>query len=553
MDSVLESGQRYLAEGAWEEARVAFEKVLAASPDSPEACEGAGWACYWLEEAEQSFELREAAYRSYLSRGEPAAAARVAMFLALDYADFRGLAVSVGWLQLARRALEPLEETAEHGWLYLWEGHLARALEHDLPRASSLARSAREVARRLSLADLELLALALDGLIRVTDGEIEEGMRQLDEATAAAASGQMEHLDSVVATCCFLMHACERVRDYERAFAWGERIGAMAARWRIGSVFALCQTEQAAVLIGIGKWAEGERLLVESHRELEARRPLLAPEALMHLGELRRRQGRVEEAQTLFRETEPRTLAILGLAAIDLERGDADEAAFRLERLRRRSLAEKWVERVHALQLLIQSRLALGQKREANELLAELEGLARRVGTAAVLAIYSHALGQVHRAVGDFEEARHAFEDALDGFERCGTPWEAARLRVELAGVLFDIGRLAFARQELETAIEVFERLGASADLVRARDLLERVTSMPRPLPSPASPRLSILSKREIEVLKLVAEGCSDREVATRLHLSEHTVHRHVSNILGKLDQPSRTAAVAHATRAGIL
>jgi LuxR family transcriptional regulator, maltose regulon positive regulatory protein len=549
----LESGQKALAEGAWEEAKERFGRATAADPDSPEANEGLGWALQWLDEAEASFELREKAYRLYQARGDAQAAARVAMFLGLDYADFRGMAICMGWLQLARRALEPLEETPEHAWLYLWEGHLVRAMEHDLPRASDLAGRAREIAARLGIKDLELLAVALEGLIRVTGGEVEEGMRQLDEAAAAAAAGDIEQLDSVVATCCFLMHACERVRDYERANAWSERIGAISRRWRVGSVFALCRTEQAAVLIGSGDWDAGEQLLIMSHRELEAKRPLLVPEARMQLGELRRRQGRLEEAEALFRETEPRTLAILGLAAIALERGDAEEAAFRVERLRRRSMAEKWIERVWALQILIEARLATGRKREANEVLAELDGIARRVGIPPVLAVYSLARGQVLRATREADEARHAFEDSVDAFERTGTPWEAARVRLELSGVLFDVGRVTFARQEAEAALATFDRLGAEGEQRKARELLAQLEAFPRAAAPFSSERLSILSRREVEVLQLVAEGLSDREVAVRLNLSEHTIHRHVSNILGKLDQPSRTAAVAHATRSGIL
>jgi LuxR family transcriptional regulator, maltose regulon positive regulatory protein len=549
----LESGQKALAEGAWEEARERFSRAERADPNSPEAHEGLGWALQWLDEPEASFELREKAYRLYQDRGDARAAARVAMFLGLDYADFRGMAICMGWLQLARRALEPLEETPEHAWLYLWEGHLARALEHDLPRASDLASRAREIAARLEIKDLELLSVALEGLIRVTAGDVEEGMRQLDAAAAAAAAGDIAQLDSVVATCCFLMHACERVRDYERANAWSERIGAISRRWRVSSVFALCRTEQAAVLIGSGDWEGGEQLLLLSHRELEAKRPLLLPEARMQLGELRRRQGRFEEAEELFREAEPRTLAVLGLAAIALERGDAAEAAFRVERLRRRSMAEKWIERVWALQLLIEARLASGQKREANEVLAELDVIARRVGIPPVMAIHALARGQIFRAAGELDEARHALEDSLDAFDRTGTPWEAARVRIELSRVLFGIGRIPFARQEAEAAIATFERLGSAREQRKAQELLERIESLPHAAPPPTQTRLTILSRREVEVLQLVAEGLSDREVAVRLNLSEHTIHRHVSNILGKLDQPSRTAAVAHATRSGIL
>lgn len=550
---LLEQGRRALETGAWEEARRAFAAALEGDASSPEALEGLGWALFWLDEPERSLEIREDAYRRWRERGDDRSAARVAIYLGLDYADFRGAAVAAGWLQRARRLLEPYEEGAEHGWLALWEGHIARALEHDCERALALATRAAEIGRRLGQQDLELLALALEGLVRVTEGDVEAGMRQLDEATAAAVAGEFTDIDSVAATCCFLMHACERVRDYERAAAWSERIEAFARRWKIGSVLVLCETEAASVKIGRGEWDEAERLLHRSKEILEQKRPLLAPEALMHLGELRRRQGRTEEAEALFQRTEPRTLSILGLAAIALDRGDAEASAFYLERLRGRSLAEKWIERAVGLEMLVRARLALGQTRAAQESCAELEGVASRVGTPAIRAIRASARGMILTRSGDLAEARRSFEDALDAFERCGAPWEAGRTRLDLADVLFHAAHLRFAREETIAAAAAFRALGASADLQRAEAMLRRIESAPSAVSPPAGPRLSILTRREVEVLRMVATGMSDKEVAVTLHLSEHTVHRHVSNILGKLSQPSRAAAVAEATRGGLI
>ncbi|HUP66366.1 MAG TPA: LuxR C-terminal-related transcriptional regulator [Thermoanaerobaculia bacterium] len=549
----LEEGRSALSSAEWERAREIFAQIAAAEAESAEAREGLGWALYWLDEAEASFETREEAYRLYRASGRDRDAARVAIFLALDYADFRGLAVTAGWLQRARRLLEPLDEGPEHGWLHLWEGHLARAIEQDHSRARSLAIQAGETARRLGDVELEMLALALEGLIQVTEGEIDEGMRRIDEAAAAALAGEMEHIDSVVATSCFLIHACERVRDYERLSAWSDRIETFARRWRMGSIFALCETERAALLIGRGEWAEAEKLLGSSHAALEAKRPLLAPEARLQLGELRRRQGRIDEAKALFRETEPRTMALLGQAAIALDEGDPSHAAFLLERLRRRALAEKWVERAWGLELLVAASLANGSARDANDAMVQLEGISQRMGTPAIRAVSVLARALLARDRNALEEARHHLEDALDLFERCGAPWEAARVRVDLATVLHALGRSGFARQEIDAAVSAFERLGAAGEAVRARAVRDSLAKPPAQLVEARSPRLSILTRREVDVLRLVADGMSDKQVASSLKLSEHTIHRHVANILGKLDQPSRAAAVAQAARDGIL
>ena len=511
---MLDVGRQALAAGEWEQARAAFESELATDARSAEAQEGLGWALYWLDDGEASLDARECAFRIYLDRGDKRSAARVATGIAVDATEFRGMAVANGWLQRARKLLADVELSSEHGYLALWEGHFARMEEHDLERALERTAAAYDVARELGLDDLALLASALEGLIKVTEGNVRDGMRQLDEATAAAVSGELTDLDAVAATCCMLVHACERVRDYDRAAQWGERIEALARRWRVGSVFALCEAEHAGMLIGRGEWAEAERQLKESLATLERKRPLLAGTAIVQLADLRRRQGRIDEAVELYRRVESNTLAVLGLGAIALDAGDVDRCAELVERLRRRPMAEKWVERAMAMELLVRARADL-------DAMNELRDIAAKVGTEMILAIAASAEAAV---APDDGTRRRLLEDARDHFERCGAPWEAARTRLRLADTLRALGRESAAREELAAAKAAFERLGVVE-------------------PKRESP----LTPRETEVLQLVAKGMSDKEVAGTLRLSEHTVHRHVSNILAKLNAPSRTAAVAMA------
>ncbi len=511
---MLELGRQALAAGDWERACAAFESALADDARSAEAQEGLGWALYWLDDGEASLAARECAYRIYLDRGDKRSAARIATGIAVDATEFRGMAVANGWLQRARKLLGDVELSAEHGYLALWEGHFARMEDHDLGAAHERTSAAHDVARKLGLDDLELLASALEGLIKVTEGNVRDGMRQLDEATAAAVSGELTDLDAVAATCCMLVHACERVRDYDRAAQWGERIEALARRWRVGSVFALCEAEHAAMMIGRGEWSEAERQLSHSLSTLETKRPLLAGTAIVQFADLRRRQGRIEEAVDLYRRVESNTLAILGLATIALDAGDADRCADLVERLRRRPMAEKWVERAMAMELLVRARSDL-------DAMNELRDIASKVGTEMILAITASAEAAI---AADDATRRRQLEDARDHFERCGAPWEAARTRLRLADTLRALGRDSAARDESAAARAAFARLGV---VEPKRD-------------SPLTPR-------ETEVLSLVARGMSDKEVAGALRLSEHTVHRHVANILAKLNAPSRAAAVAMA------
>jgi ATP/maltotriose-dependent transcriptional regulator MalT len=531
---------RALADGRWDEARRLYEGVLARDPHDARALAGLGTALYWLEEHDASFDLRGRAYRLFIEQDDPRSAARVAMEISLDVADIQGMPVSSGWLQRAARLLADIDRSPEHGWLALWEGHFARALEHDLDKAREHAAQAREIGREFRLSDLELMAVALEGLIDVTAGRVREGMRQLDEAAAAAIAGEISDIGAVIATSCFLVHACERVYDWQRASQWSVQLDSLARRWQLGTVFATCQAEHAALLVGCGEWERAERNLVSSMETLRASRPLLVHEAIVQFAELRRRQGRTDEARKLFNECAKTTESILGLAEIALERGDATRAAEALDRLLRRPLAEKWVERARAREILVRARLARGEQDLAEAAAGELSTIARSVDLDIVSALSALASAYLATHAGDHAEARHRLEDAIDLFERCPAPWEAARTRLLLAASLRQLGRDSFAREELVAARVAFERLGAKPWADHAAALLGEVVPAGKPP----------LTRRELEVLGLVARGMSDKEVAAALELSQHTIHRHVSNILMKLQTPTRAAAVATASAA---
>lgn len=496
----LRHGREALARGQWQRAREAFEHALQ-EVRSAEALTGLGWALFWLDQAEQSFQVREEAYRLYLQRGDHRAAARLATFLGVDYADFGGLAVTAGWLQRARRLLEEVPESEEHGWLYFWEGHIVRIAQHDLPRAKELAAQAVAIGRKFGVADLELLALALEGLILVTEGDVNAGMRKLDEATAAALAGEMSDIDSVASTCCLLVHACERVHDYDRAIQWHERTRRYAERWSIGSLLTLCHVEYAAVLIGLGRWQQAERELEEAARTLQAKRPLLVACATVQLGDLRRRQGRWDEARTIFRNHQDVTLAILGLAFLDLAVGDHEPAIRWLERFRRHELEEKWIERVWGMQMLVEAYAGLGRLDEAQQTLQELEKTANRVGTEPLRAVARASRGIFSLAKGQSDQARVCLEDAVDLFERVKAPFEAACTRLRLAGVFDHLGRHSFAIQETRAALGSFARLGAERHRDQASELLARLS------PTTKKQTALPLTKRQTEVLRLIARG----------------------------------------------
>jgi ATP/maltotriose-dependent transcriptional regulator MalT len=267
----------------------------------------------------------------------------------------------------------------------------------------------------------------------------------------------------------------------------------------------------------------------------------MAPDGLARLGELRARQGRTEEARALFERALPHRPALVGLGALTLEEGDALGAADIAERILRRIGEAAPIERVPALELLARARAELGELDAARDALGELADIAERLGTPYLRGHAHLVMGEVGERSGNHEEARRSLEDALDLFTECAAPYDAALARLALSRTLTSLGRPEAAGAEAERARAVFARLGATRDVSRAGGAAGRAD------------RLGELTPREHEVLTLVAQGLSDAEIAERLFVSPHTVHRHVANVRTKLRLPSRAAAVAYAARAGLL
>ncbi len=546
----LIAGREALARAAWEEARASFEAALNLE-ETPEACEGLSWAATWLEDGATAIEARERAYRLYRERGDHSSAARMAIWLTSDYFDFRGEpAVADGWLQRARRLLEGLAPTPEHAWLTFMDGYLALLFDHDTATARRHTEEALALSRALGQIDIEMAGLAQKGLAMVREGEVAEGMRLLDEAATAAIAGELTDPTAIWVACCYLVNACEQVRDYERAAQWCAKVEEFCQRYRIRPMFAICRAHYANVLMWRGAWTEAENVLQSANGEL-ATRPGWISEGIVRLAELRRRQGRWEEATELLAQVEYDPFAQLGCAALAFDQGDPATAVDLAERFLRRMSSGNRTERAAGLEVLIRAQAKLGNTAQAAGTLAELQSIATIIATNPLRGSVNFAEGIVAAAAGDGETARRRFEDAVDLFKQSGAPFETGRARLELAKVLTALGRFDAAGTEARAALNSHQKVGAVREAERAEAFL-RELKVATPAPTSEAPNLTGLTRREQEVLRLVAQGLSNPKIAARLHLSEHTIHRHVANILTKLDLPSRAAAAAFAARHGL-
>jgi ATP/maltotriose-dependent transcriptional regulator MalT len=550
----LDLGREALRRGEWSDARRAFESAIRREPTA-DALEGLGLAAWWLDQADIVFDSRERAYRLYLDHEDRIGAARLAVWIAWDYSSFRGeQAVSHGWLRRARQLLQGHDDCAERGWLAIREGNAALFEDGDPDRARAFAEEAVRVGQKDKCFDVGMVGRALAGFATAVAGQVTEGLRELDGVNAAVLAGELSDPVAIALACCYLVTACERVRDTERAVQWCNRLRRFCRTWGLRPLLAVCRTQYASVCLWRGAWSEAERELTMAAEDLAASRPALTADSLARLAELRRRQGRHDEAIALLDQTVNYAPSLIVRAAIALDRDDPREAARLAERALRHLPEHNRAERAPIVELLGRAYATAGRLDDAQGALVELREAARLAGTMPLAAAASATEGIIASAAGEHEAARRHLEDAVDRFERIGAPFEEGRARIELARVLALLQETRAAEAEGRRAVARFESMTASSELARAQEFVASVAGGDRIARDGVnSAPASGLTRREIEIVRMIAGGLNNAAIARRLFISAHTVHRHVANVFTKLDVPTRSAAVARAAALGIL
>jgi len=532
-------GYEALALGDWTAARAAFESAVTVE-ESPEALDGLGRALWWLRESEQAVVYRERAYSGFRRDGQLARAARIALWLSREYALVWGNdAAANGWLARAERLLADVAPGAEQGWLDLARSERAREPSESARRAAA----ALDVAVETDDADLELRALAQLGLAEVSAGKIDEGLARLDEAMAAATGGESATLETFADVCCTLMLACERADDGERPKQWSHVFETFVRRYDHVALLAFCRTCCADVYAANGRIdAAEEELLAAVHELEEAGQRARCVHPAARLAEIRVLQGRFEEAEQFLSGFEDAPEAVPALVALRLARGEPQAAAALVER-RLDELGRSNLLAAQLLGQLVEARVAEGDLEAARVAAQELSEIVRTSGRDRVEALAALASGRIAAASAD-PSASDDLQRALNLFAGLPQPMEAARVRLELARALagstpqvaIDLARRA--RSDLES-------LGAAREADEAAAFMRTLGAKGR-----AGPRdYGRLSKRELEVLRLVGTGLTNVEIARRLFISPKTAEHHVGRIYAKLDLRTRTELAAYAVR----
>jgi DNA-binding CsgD family transcriptional regulator len=551
---LVAAGRKALGAGEWSTARSSFEAALERE-EMGEALAGLSDALWWLGDSEAAVRYAERAYVLFRRGPDPVQAAFAAMTLYFLYRISLGnTAASRGWLGRLARLVKEFELAPLVGWVLL-----VRAHDTDDPAlAEGWAREARDLARRFGDADLELCALSQLGASLVEMGRLTEGAALLDEAMAGSLGGECERLQTVVYACCNMISSCSRVTDLERATQWIRAADRFTRRYGCPHLYTHCRTYYGIVLYATGDWAGAERELGAALRVGRSAERALYGHALAGLAELRLAQGRLEEAERLIEGFEDHFTSACVLASLRLVRGDPASAERILSRRLRevderkrermgpyRAGAEPCLEAAALLELLTETDIARGDPHAALARARRLEEVGGASGCESIVACAERTLARALAASGDAAAAVPRLERALSLFGRLGMPYQTARTRLMLASTL-GVAKHEAAVAEARAALASFEALGAARDADAGAEFLR---SLGVKAARSSARGGGELTQRELEVLMLLGEGLSNRELAERLFLTRKTVEHHVRGVLSKLGLRSRAEAAAYAVR----
>ncbi|WP_206050833.1 response regulator transcription factor [Nocardioides speluncae] len=509
----------------------------------------AATAAFLLGRREESQDLLQDCFRRFEENGDVAGTVRCAFRLAMTYASGGEPALSAGWGARAQRLLESsTEPVVESGYVAFLQmfGHLSSARWADAAEAA-----ARAVAVGRAFADPDLLALGTcsEGRLAIYGGRVADGVALLDESMVSVLAGETGVLISGHVYCTAI-EGVQEIGDLGRVAEWTRALHHWCTRQpELVAFTGQCSLHRAQVMRLRGAWPEA---LDELDRSISRYRQMEATDAIglaaAERGDLLRLLGRYDGAAASYElasahgyDPQP------GLAQLWAARGGLPAAVAAV----RRALAEaaEPVRRIALLPGAVEVLLAAGEVEPAAEAATELDELARRLGSSALLARAAFAAAAVELARDDAAGALPYLRNARRLWAQLDGTFEVARVGVLTARALARLGDAESGQRELDAACAALTSLGAEPALAEA----SRAIGAAGTNGTPSAELPGGLTAREGEVLRLVATGRSNAQIAAELVLSEKTVARHLSNIFGKLDVGSRTAAAAYAFEHGLL
>ena len=492
-------------------------------------------AAYLLGRRNDCVQALQRAYQLNLDAGDRPAAVRSAFWLAYVLLTSGETAIGGGWVARSQRLLDEIGgDVVERGYLllHLMYRHISTG---DLAPAHELAEQITGYGQRYRDPDLIAMGLSSQGRMLLYGGRVPDGLALLDESMIGVAAGEVSVIFAGNIYCA-MIEACQEIADFDRAARWT----AALTTWCAGQPGLVPFTGQCAVHRGQIMRAQGafDEALTEFdlavRRYLTAQTPHAAGLAMAERGDVLRIRGDLTAAQKAYDKAagfghEPQP----GLALLWLAQGRTEAAAAAIRRLLGETAGP--VHRSQLLPAAVEVLLATKRHDEAADIAAELGSIAASFGCTPVQARADHAAALAALESGDPAAATPRLRRARAVWERLGWRYDTARSRTQLGRALRALGDEESATAEIAAARRGFAELGAWPDEREAAALIT----------APAYP--AGLTAREVEILRHVAAGKTNPEIAAELYLSDKTIARHLSNIFTKLDVTSRTAAAAFA------
>jgi len=533
---VLRQARASFAQRSWGDAYKQFAAADAAAPVELDDLEKLALAAYLTGHDEESASAWTRAHHEAIRRDDPPRAARNAVLVGSGLM-FRGEAApAMGWFARGARVLEGYGDCPEHGWLRVWNAY-AQMWGGDPEGAQPEFAEGVTVAQRFSDSDLLTMSRLGQGMCLVIQGDGTTGIALLDEVMVAVTSGEVSPMYAGIAYCTVIA-GCFDVFDLRRARQWT----AALTRWCDSQPGLVpfrgnCLVHRCELMQLDGAWTDAMETAQQACEQLSG--PVTwdtLGSAFYQLGELQRLRGVFAEAAESYRtasasgrQPEP------GRALLRLAQGRIDVAAAVL----RRTLdeAQELPARSRVLPAYVETMIAAEDLASARAGADELSEIAETLDGPYLRAIAAAAVGSVLLAEGDARSALPKLRAAGSAWRGLDARYETARVQALIGLACSALGDPETSAMELDGARKVFEQLGAKPDIERLDDLIRR----------PYGQRPGGLTSREVEVLRLVATGKTNRAIARELGLSEKTVARHVHNSLTKIGAPSRAAATAYA------
>jgi ATP/maltotriose-dependent transcriptional regulator MalT len=525
----LHNGLEAYARRAWQEAYEAFTRADAATPLEPDALERLAISAYLIGHEDEFLRLLERLHRAHVEAGRPERAARDAFWLSLIFL-FRGdVGQANAWIARGDRLVQD-RDCVERGYLLMFTATL-QLRGGDAAAAVATAGEAVAFGERCGDADLTAGARHLQGRALIQQGHVLPGLKLLDETMIAVVGDELSPIMTGLMYCSVIA-VCRDMYELGRAREWTFALSRWCERQPEMVFTGTCLVHRSEIMQFQGAWQEA---LSEAGRACERadRKPPGA--AFYQQAEIHRLRGDHAKADEAYRDASARGCDPQpGLALLRLAQGQAEAASAAIRRLLIATTDRR--RRARLLPAYLEIMLASGDLEDARRACEELQSLADNFDTDALRAVASQAQGALALADGDARAAVASLGSAFALWEQLEAPYEAARARVLLGQACRALGDFEAGALEFDAARRIFEQLGARPDLARLESLQ-----------ATTPPSAGALTARELEVLRLIAAGHTNRRIADELHLSERTIDRHVSNILTKLDVPSRAAATAYA------